>query len=178
MLSIGARIQSLLLLGQANAVTLDKIDKEVQDLQASQKQILDTLAQILDLLTPGPADHIVFTAVLDDGTIQEGVTTMDMRDDQKVTLSISIVDKKGKPAVVDGVPAWAGSDDTVVTVVANPDGMTAVASGVAPGPGRVTVTADADLGAGVTAVTGVLDFNITAGAAATITITPGTPEDQ
>ncbi len=177
-LSMGSKIQSLLLLGQANATTLDKLGKAVQAVQADQQRILDLLAQIIDMLTPGPADHIVITAILDDGTILEGVTSMDMRDDQKVTLTIQIVDKKGKPAVVDGVPVWASSDETVVTVVAAADGMSAVASGVAPGAARVVVTADADLGAGVTDLTGTLDFNITPGSAATLSITAGAPEDQ
>jgi hypothetical protein len=79
---------------------------------------------------------------------------------------------------VDGVPVWASSDETVVTVAPAADGMSAVASGVAPGTGRVVVTADADLGAGVTNITGILDFTITGGAAATIEIVAGTPVDQ
>ncbi len=103
---------------------------------------------------------------------------MDMRSDQKVDLTISIVDKNEKPAAVDGLPTWASSDETVVTVVASSDGMSAVASGVATGTGRVVVTADADLGSGVTNITGILDFNITAGQAAAIMITAGTPVSQ
>ncbi len=142
-------------------------------------QVLDAkLDQVLDLLTPGPAVKFTFTAYLEDGTILNEVTKMDLRDDQKVSLTIQPIDKKGKPALIDGVPVWASSDETVVTVAASPDGLSAVASGVAPGTGRVVVTADGDLGTGVTDITGTLDFNVTGGGAVSVTITAGTPEDQ
>lgn len=69
---------------------------------------------------------------------------------------LTITDAAGQPAKVDGVPVWASSDATVVTVVATADGMGAVIAAVAPGgPARVTVTADADLGPGTTTITGV-----------------------
>ncbi len=138
----------------------------------------ELLEQILAILSPGPAVTLEITAILPDGTIQRGITTMTMRDDQQVTLTITPKDKKGKPAQLDGIPVWASSDETVVTVVAAADGLSAVAAGVAPGSGRVTVTGDADLGSGVTPITGVLDVSITGGAAATIDIAAGTPADQ
>lgn len=103
---------------------------------------------------------------------------MDLRDDQKTTLSISPVDAKGKPAAIDGAPTWASSDETVISLEVAGDGMTAVANGVAPGTARVVVTADADLGSGTTPITGTLDFNVTAGQAATITITAAPPASQ
>jgi hypothetical protein len=42
----------------------------------------------------------------------------------------------------------------------------------------VVVTADADLGSGVTSLTGTLDFTVTGGQAATIAIISGAPENQ
>src|ERR1039458_919283 len=69
------------------------------------------LALIIDTLIPGPAVKLVFTAHLDDGTTQNEVTKMDLRDDQKVMLSIQPLDSKGKPALVDGAPVWASSDE-------------------------------------------------------------------
>lgn len=155
-----------------------KTDSRQAEIMKALQAVSKQLEQIIDLLTPGTAVGLSFTAFLDDGTILHEVSKMDMRDDQKVTLSIQPLDKRGKPALVDGVPTWAGSDDTVVTVVAAADGMSAVATGVAPGTARVVVTADADLGSGVTNLTGTLDFTITGGAAATISITAGTPSDQ
>jgi len=62
------------------------------------------------------------------------------------------------PATVEpGSIVWASSDETVITVAAGPDGLTFVAPAVAPGTARLTVQADADLGSGVTQITGVSD---------------------
>lgn len=156
----------------------DVLDSQLK-LTKSQDTALSILQQILESLVAGKAEKISFTAYLDDGSLLEEVTSMDMRDDQRVSLSISITDNKGKPASVDGVPVWASSDETVITVMdAGVDGMSAVVTGVAPGTARVVVTADADLGTGVENLTGVLDFNITGGKAAAINVTAGTPEDQ
>jgi len=179
MLSLLLRILQTIL-GLTNRVALCNAEtqKTLQQLLDGQQAIKNQLAQIIDILEPGPAVKIVMTAFLEDGTAVNGVTKMDLRDDQQVALSIQPVDKKGKPALVDGVPVWASSDETVITVTAASDGMSAVAVGVAPGSARVVVTADADLGAGVTDLTGTLDFNVTGGAAATLNITAGTPTDQ
>lgn len=82
---------------------------------------------------------------------------------QGVTLEIT--DSKGRPAAVEGAPVWASSDETVLTVTASADGMSADINTVAPGgPARVSVTADADLGAGVTQIVGFSeDINVTQG---------------
>jgi hypothetical protein len=154
------------------------IQAGIQSLVNGQDAIEAQLAQIVEILVPGPAVGLVFTAYLEDGTILNEVTKMTLRDDQKVSLTIQPVDKKGKPAPVDGAPVWASSDETVITVVPADDGLSAVASAVAPGSCRVVVTADADLGSGVTPLTGTLDFTVTGGQAATISIVAGTPEDQ
>ena len=72
-----------------------------------------------------------------------------------------------RPAKVEGVPAWASSDITVLVVTPSSDGMSAVVDSVAPGTARITVTADANLDPGVTTeITGVSeDVNVTLGAA-------------
>ena len=103
---------------------------------------------------------------------------MEMQDDQQVRLTIAPVDAKGKPAKLDGIPVWASSDETVITVTADPDGLSALAVAVTPGDARAVVTADADLGSGVTPLSGSLDFTITAGAAVSLTITAGVPANQ
>ncbi len=150
--------------------------------------ILYELRQIHSLLNPGPAVKLLFTARWDDGTTQTEVTMLTIRDDQKVTLSIAPLDAKGKPALLDGVPAWAGSDDTVFTVTPAADGLSAVLVAVAPNaldadgktpiPARVVVTADADLGSGVTPLTGTLDVIVTGGQAVTLTINAAPPANQ
>lgn len=107
----------------------------------------------------------------------------DINSDQNYpNVVLEIMDAQGRPARVDGVPVWASSDETVVSVVAGADGMSAVIDTVAPGTARVTVSADADLGAGVVELTGVSeDINVTLGpshAASTMTLNLGAPADK
>jgi hypothetical protein len=71
------------------------------------------------------------------------------------TVTLTITNQSGAPAPVDGVPVWATSDATVLSVTPDATGMNAVVSAVAPGTARITVTADADTGAGVSTITGV-----------------------
>lgn len=89
----------------------------------------------------------------------------DINTDQNFpTVTLTITNASGAPAAVDGVPVWATSDATILTVVATADGMSALVSTVAAGVARVSVTADADLGAGVSTITGVSeDVNVTVG---------------
>lgn len=92
---------------------------------------------------------------------------------QQVDLSITVTDKRGNPATVQN-PSFASSDEAVVSVV--DEGLTAVASAVGtPGTATVTFTGDADLGEGVSPITGVLDVEVVAGDAAVVNITAGTP---
>lgn len=97
-------------------------------------------------------------------------------------VTLSIVDSQGRPAIVDGVPVWASSDETVLAVSANPDGMGASIDTVAPGTARITVTADADIGAGVQPLVGVSEeINVTLGpshVASVMTLVLGTPTDK
>jgi hypothetical protein len=94
------------------------------------------------------------------------VLTAELRDDQRLPLRVTAKDHAGNPATVDGAPTWESSDLNVLTVEPSADGMTCFAVPVALGTADVTVTADADLGEGVTSITNVI----------TITITPGTAD--
>jgi hypothetical protein len=87
----------------------------------------------------------------------------DLLTSQQFNVVLTITNLAGQPAAVDGVPVWATSDATVVNILPAADGMSAVAPAVAAGgPARFTVTADADLGAGVQTITGVSeDINVT-----------------
>ena len=107
----------------------------------------------------------------------------DINTDQNYpNVVLAITDLKGRPAKVDGVPVWASSDDTVLAVTPAADGMSAVVDTVAAGTARVTVSADADLGAGTTTITGVSeDVNVTIGpnsVANTMTLNLGAPADK
>lgn len=94
-------------------------------------------------------------------------------------VTLAITNATGGAAAVDGVPAWASSDETVIVVLPAADGMSAIVSSVAAGTARVTVSADADLGAGTVPITGVSeDINVVAdpaNQASLMTLTLGTP---
>jgi hypothetical protein len=101
---------------------------------------------------------------------------------QKVSITITPKGKSGRPAKIDGVPTWQNTDETLGTLVVAADGLSAVYTTVdgASGNSQVIVDADADLGAGVVDITGLLDINVVAPEeqATTIEITAGTPEPK
>ena len=99
---------------------------------------------------------------------------------QQVTFQVAYVDSQGNPARVDGVPVWASSDTTLLTLEAEPDGFSALATAVGSvGDGiQVSVTADADLGTGMRPIVTLGTVNIIAGEAVAGMMTAGTPEEQ
>jgi hypothetical protein len=106
----------------------------------------------------------------------------DLNTDQNLPFTLAITNAHGQPAPVDGVPVYASSDETVLTVDHAVDGMSGVVNSVAPGTARITVTADADTGAGTVTITGVSeDVHVTAGpsfAASSFKFTFGAPVDK
>lgn len=101
-----------------------------------------------------------------------------LTDTQQVDLAIKPLDKKGNPAQVDGTPVWASSNPDVVSVVPSADGLSAVAKAGNIGTSQVSVTADADLGPGVTTISGVLQIDVAGGQAVSLGIIAGTPAEQ
>lgn len=95
---------------------------------------------------------------------------------QKVDLSITPVDKKGNPALVEDIK-WLTDNSEVVAL--SPSGNSCSISAVGPlGVASVTVTCDALIGEGVETLTGRLDIEVVAGKATVIEITAGTPVEQ
>lgn len=86
----------------------------------------------------------------------------DLLTSQEFRPTVTFTTDSGQPARVDGTPVWASSDATIASVTPSADGMSAVVRPVAPGgPVRISVSADADLGAGVKPINGVSpDFNV------------------
>ena len=97
---------------------------------------------------------------------------------QKCTVSIKPVDAKGNPAAVDGIPAWNVSAEGTVSLFPAADGMSCDVVAVGVGSVQVNVTADADLGAGVKTIMGVLDVTVVAAEAVGFQITTGPVENQ
>lgn len=136
------------------------------------------LREILAAVTPNPAVGFHFTIELD-GQFTDNPKEIIMTNSQQATATITPVDKKGQPASVDGVPVWASSDETIITVTPAADGMSAVVAAVGPlGTAKVSVSGDADLGPGVTPIFGTLDVTITQGQAVGFNIVLGTPTEQ
>lgn len=97
---------------------------------------------------------------------------------QQASLSISAVDARGKPAQVDDV-TWSSSDESVATVTVDPtDPRKATVKSVDAGTAQINVSADADLGDGVSTLTGLLDLTVLAGQAVALVISTGTPSEQ
>jgi len=100
-------------------------------------------------------------------------------DDKKVLCAVAWVDKKGKAAKVDGAPTWGSSDDAICGIVdVAADGMSAMLVGGELGGAQIAVTADADLGAGITPVIALLDVVVEPGTAIAGVLTPGEQIDQ
>ncbi len=132
----------------------------------------DVLEQIVDALIPSEATSILIQV--------EGFTQGEpviLTDIQKVSASIQPLNAKGNPATVDGVPVWASSNEAAATVEASADGMSAVITATGLGTTQISVTADADLGAGTRSITGVADIEVRASEAVTVGIVLGTPEE-
>lgn len=102
-----------------------------------------------------------------------------LTDIQKVDVAIAPKSAAGNPAVVDGAPVWSCSDETVLTLTVAEDGFSAVVETTGKlGVAQVSVTADADMGEGVKAVSGVLDIEVKASEAVTLDISAGVPTDK
>src|SRR5262245_8616952 len=111
------------------------------------------------------------------GVTTKNVMSLILANDHKVTASIQPVDAKGNPAAIDGLAAWSSSSADIVTVTnISADSLSAdVVPGTALGTAQINVTADADLGSGVTTINGVLDVQVVAGQAVGFTISTSPP---
>jgi hypothetical protein len=123
--------------------------------------------------------------VIDHGATIEGeIKYVQLTDTQQATIEFGApVDKKGFPAKVqDGSVAFTIDDAAQATVTQDPTNpLKALVVAGSPGdtPTMIRVTADADLGDGVTTIEGTEPYNTTAGSATGFgAATVGTPEDQ
>src|SRR5262245_32037582 len=98
---------------------------------------------------------------------------------QKADLSVTFLDAKGNPAQVDGVPTWMTDNTDVLALTPAADGMSCEVAAVGPiGNATAQVAADADLGAGVVAIFGTIDVQVTAGQASRVEIAASPPVQQ
>ncbi len=123
--------------------------------------------------------RLSFRVSLGDFAVQGESMNVILPDTHQFPVTIAVVDARGNPAEVQGVPSWASTDESVVIVQPAVDGKSAIVAAVGPlGHAQVAVTADADLGEGVENISGLLDVDVVASAAVSIAITPGPIEPQ
>jgi|SRR5215471_5140630 len=108
--------------------------------------------------------------------------------EQTLPFTFQVVDGRGRPVAVDGEPVVTVSDETIATasIAAGPDTswvgeLVSVSASPDGTTQRMTIQADADLGAGIQEVVGILDFEVTMDPrteARTAQVTAGTPADK
>lgn len=99
-----------------------------------------------------------------------------LTDEQECELAVEFKTAAGNPGRVDGVPSWSVSNPSVLTLVVSDDGLEALVKTTGTlGDSQVSVSADADLGAGVRAVSAVLDVTVQSAEVVTAGIVPGAP---
>jgi len=140
------------------------------------------LKEILARLTPPEAVSFSWQFELE-GEIFEGEPPH-VRNDQKLTISITPLDKFQQPTKLDGQPDWTVDNATraSITAVPGPDAngkYSAILEPVGPtGDVVVAVQGDADLGEGVKQIFGTGTVPIEAGQAVSFKLEIGEPVDQ
>lgn len=101
-------------------------------------------------------------------------------DNQTIDATATPVDAGGGTRSIEaGSAKWASSDEAVATVAADPaNELHAIITPVAVGTCTISVTGDADLGAGVTTITGSGDLEVIAGEATGFTLAFGNPQPK
>jgi hypothetical protein len=101
--------------------------------------------------------------------------TVTITNEQKVPVTLTPVTDSGKPAKLDGSPAWTIISGNSQVVVAG-DGMSAeLVSADDPGDTEILIKADADLGAGVTEISDTIRLSVIGATAQNLGLTVGTP---
>ncbi len=95
--------------------------------------------------------------------------------EQKVQVTLNPVTDTGKPAKLDGAPTWSVINGTSTLDIAA-DGLSAfLVSGDDPGDSDFLVSADADLGSGVTEISDTIRLHVAGAQAKNLGLVAGTP---
>lgn len=115
-----------------------------------------TASQLDDLIPGSPA--LGFMYFTQEGALMASITVPD--DSAPLAASVSFLDSEGSPTTADDVPAWTSSDESVATLTASEDGLSAEVAIGAPGVALIDVTTTNDDGS-------------TASAQGTVLVQPG-----
>lgn len=104
------------------------------------------------------------------------VMKITITNEQKVRVTLAPVTTGGKPAKLDGKPAWR-VDSGNSTINVSEDGLSAdLVSADEPGDTVVIVEADADLGEGVVTISDVIQLTVAGANAQNLGLVVGEPE--
>lgn len=149
-----------------------RLVEEAIELECHVLHRVEELKDLLDnVIKPPPKKYLVLKVKdIEITTSGDFKMAFQLKDTQEVVLSAAVVDAKGNPAALVNAPVWSVADSTVVSVVASADGLSAV---VTAGTTFATTTVTFE----VDGITATFDITLVGGAAATATITAGTPTD-
>lgn len=97
----------------------------------------EVLCEWLQTLFPGPPVGVVFLFTVNERTTMGEITVPD--DETTLRSTITALDAEGHPTTFDTVPTYESSDESVATVTASEDGLTATYEIGAPGDAIITV---------------------------------------
>jgi hypothetical protein len=107
------------------------------------------------------------------------ILMFEMTNTQKSTVRVKFLDKKGRPAPVDGIPQWLTSNSEVLAITPSADGMSCEFAAVGvPGSATLSVSADADLGEGNVPVGGFLEVLVKPSPATSAVLEADSPSEQ
>lgn len=120
----------------------------------------------------GNPDNVVIVPIVGQGG---SMTTIVLKESQKVLVTLRPTTDEGKPAVVDGAPSWVvKSGDVTMSVAA--DGLSATLfAGTVHGDSVIVITADSDLGTGVVTLTESITVTVDGDRAHNLGIFVGVP---
>ena len=98
--------------------------------------------------------------------------------EQKVGVALFPVTDTGKPAKLDGSPAWTVLSGNSQVIVADDGLSVTLISSDDPGETEVIVKADADTGEGIVEISGVIKLIVVAAKASNLGLVAGTPEPK
>lgn len=144
----------------------DALDSLVHEMRLLNK----SLRKIAEEINPSNAAQISFWVDVD-GNPQRTVHMVLKVSSPTKRFSIKIGDKFRNPAQVDGAPKWSLTNESLATVVAADDGMSAMVTPLGPvGSCKIQVHADPDLTSAVADLFGEMDLDLIAGDAVSIDI--------
>lgn len=141
--------------------------------------------ELLAALRPVEATNVGFTfgapelkSPLTAETKEDIMPETSITNEQKVSVTLKITTDTGKPAAVEGAPAWVVLSGNSALVVAD-DGLSAVVtSSDDPGDTSVIVKADANLGEGVEEISDTFTVHVIGATAKNLGVGFGTPEPK